>query len=443
MRDRVLREAGGVALVLGAILVAVALLSHSPMDPSPFHASTERVSPANWAGWLGATLSAALLSLIGLTALLLPPIGAVLGWRILRQRPLENPSLALTGWLIIVLSLPGLVSLVALDIPYRGGAVPSAGFVGRAASDLLGGFAGPVGRMVILAFFSLIGVLLVSGRSAAALAEAVAARVRNRLEGRRRERLRKKRERQQQQDRRKVLERQLARIDTEGSYRGSLTVKQVEGKGRFRIVRRPAEGAEPPPPAEEPRPEPEATPEPVAPKRPSKPRAREAGRRQGRPGGVRLRRGPRGLRPAPHQLPRRAHGGRSARLQRHDRDVEADHDQVPRVPGPRRGREHPHRAGDHDLRVSARAGGEDLGGPEPGRGPGARPRSESVRIERIPGRATVGIEVPNPDPEVIRLRTLIEAPEFQHAQLAAHPGPRRGHPGQAVLRRPGAACRTC
>ena len=54
MRDRVLREAGAVALLLGAVLVAVALLSHSPMDPSPFHASTLRSSPNNWAGWLGA-----------------------------------------------------------------------------------------------------------------------------------------------------------------------------------------------------------------------------------------------------------------------------------------------------------------------------------------------------------------------------------------------------
>ncbi len=43
-------------------------------------------------------------------------------------------------------------------------------------------------------------------------------------------------------------------------------------------------------------------------------------------------------------------------------------------------------------------------------------RTDSVRIERIPGRATVGIEVPSPDPEIIRLRQLIEAPEFQRAQ---------------------------
>ena len=43
-------------------------------------------------------------------------------------------------------------------------------------------------------------------------------------------------------------------------------------------------------------------------------------------------------------------------------------------------------------------------------------RTDSVRIARIPGRATVGIEVPSPDPEIIRLRQLIEAPEFQGAQ---------------------------
>ena len=40
MRHRVVREAVAVALLLGALLIAVALVSHSPLDPSPFHAST-------------------------------------------------------------------------------------------------------------------------------------------------------------------------------------------------------------------------------------------------------------------------------------------------------------------------------------------------------------------------------------------------------------------
>jgi S-DNA-T family DNA segregation ATPase FtsK/SpoIIIE len=43
-------------------------------------------------------------------------------------------------------------------------------------------------------------------------------------------------------------------------------------------------------------------------------------------------------------------------------------------------------------------------------------RTEAVRIERIPGRATVGIEVPAPDPEVIKLRELLESSEFTSAR---------------------------
>ena len=71
-------------------MVAVALLSHSPVDPSPFHASTLRESPENLAGWLGATLSAALFIFIGVTAFVLPIAAAILGWRLLRQSPMEN-----------------------------------------------------------------------------------------------------------------------------------------------------------------------------------------------------------------------------------------------------------------------------------------------------------------------------------------------------------------
>ena len=42
-------------------------------------------------------------------------------------------------------------------------------------------------------------------------------------------------------------------------------------------------------------------------------------------------------------------------------------------------------------------------------------RAESILIERIPGKSTVGIEVPNARREVIALRDVIEAPEFSHS----------------------------
>jgi len=42
-------------------------------------------------------------------------------------------------------------------------------------------------------------------------------------------------------------------------------------------------------------------------------------------------------------------------------------------------------------------------------------RAESILIERIPGKSTVGIEVPNPRRETIALRDVIESPEFSHS----------------------------
>jgi DNA segregation ATPase FtsK/SpoIIIE, S-DNA-T family len=42
-------------------------------------------------------------------------------------------------------------------------------------------------------------------------------------------------------------------------------------------------------------------------------------------------------------------------------------------------------------------------------------RAESILIERIPGKSTVGIEVPNPHRETITLREQIESSEFVHS----------------------------
>ena len=415
MRDRVLREAGAVALLLGAVLVAVALLSHSPMDPSPFHASTLRSSPNNWAGWLGATLSAALLSLIGVTAFLLPPLAAVMGWRILRQRPLANLRLTLAGWAVIILTLPGVAALISTDLPFREGRIPCGGLIGLATSDLLGGFAGPVGRLVILLFFLLLGGLMVSGGSAATFADAVSAKMRGQLTSRSRERSKRKREQEKQQNRRKVLERQLKRIDSEDGYQGSFTVKKVEGKGRFRIVRKMALLRD------DPTDESEDT-------------ASKPTRRASRKGPAR-------------QKAATAPKKKDVVQEEFDFVDDLEEYDLPRLQFLDEPDETVERNSDAMIEMSKlittkchefRVRGEVVNirtGPvittyefrlEPGVKISAVQnlaedlalalRTESVRIERIPGRATVGIEVPNPDPEVIKLRTLCESKEFLNAQ---------------------------
>jgi S-DNA-T family DNA segregation ATPase FtsK/SpoIIIE len=43
-------------------------------------------------------------------------------------------------------------------------------------------------------------------------------------------------------------------------------------------------------------------------------------------------------------------------------------------------------------------------------------KAEAVRIDRIPGKGTVGIEVPNPNREVIALREIIESPAYKDSK---------------------------
>ena len=54
-------------------------------------------------------------------------------------------------------------------------------------------------------------------------------------------------------------------------------------------------------------------------------------------------------------------------------------------------------------------------------------RAESILIERMPGKSTVGMQVPNDERETIWLRDMIEAEKLRHVEAQAHPDHGQGH----------------
>jgi S-DNA-T family DNA segregation ATPase FtsK/SpoIIIE len=414
-RERLISEMIAVGLVFGSILVAAALLSHSPLDPSPLHASTLRDGPVNLAGPLGAALSAVLYGLFGIVVLALPPLGIVLGWRMLRGRDLEHPRITLAGWGLIVFALPGIAALLCSDLPFRDGRISCGGLIGGAQTDLLGGFVGPVGRLVVLGFLIILGVVLVSGLSVGSAAESLTGGLERRWLRRQDERARRRQEAEETRNRRRVLERQVKRLDKEEGYRGSLTVKEVEGKGRFRIQRRVAgSGDEVDQPLDDLDDSTESDP---GTKRGKSTRKKPASKKK-----PVVQEEFEFIEDLEHyDLPKIsfldiAEGAPerdSAALIEISKLVTSKCQEF-RV----RGEVTSIRTGpvittyefrlDSGVKISAVQNlAEDLA---------LALRTESVRIARVPGRATVGIEVPSPDPETIRLRQLFEAPEFQRAK---------------------------
>ena len=63
-------------------------------------------------------------------------------------------------------------------------------------------------------------------------------------------------------------------------------------------------------------------------------------------------------------------------------------------------------------------------------------QAESVLIDRIPGKSTVGIQIPNPNREAISLRELLESDGVSTLRVEADARARQDDPWRAVRHRP-------
>jgi S-DNA-T family DNA segregation ATPase FtsK/SpoIIIE len=130
-----LNELMGFLCITLAVLLALALLSYSPKDAA-FNVSAPALdgSPArNWIGPAGAYGADLLFQIFGFAAFLLPAAILVLGWRWFRSRAIDSQAATVIGFVLLLLALPTLLSLWHVwDVR---GAVPPGGFLGALISS--------------------------------------------------------------------------------------------------------------------------------------------------------------------------------------------------------------------------------------------------------------------------------------------------------------------
>src|SRR6516165_8992583 len=132
-----LNELIGFLCMTVALLIAASLFSYSPRDaswnvsaPPPPGGAT-----GNWIGPAGAYTADALFQFLGFAAFLLPVAIAVLGWHWFRSRQSESQAATLIGYGLLLLSLPTMLALI--HFPDVRGAIPSGGFVGTLLANAL------------------------------------------------------------------------------------------------------------------------------------------------------------------------------------------------------------------------------------------------------------------------------------------------------------------
>ena len=143
-----------------AILLALSLLSYSPSDPS-FNVSASAPnlgSVHNWIGLVGAYLADALFQLAGYAAFLFPAGMFILAMRWFRSQPIDTPIAKLVGWALMVGSLSAELSLVGM--PDVRGSLPAGGVLGRVFAEGLLAALKPIGANLVAIAILFVSLLL-------------------------------------------------------------------------------------------------------------------------------------------------------------------------------------------------------------------------------------------------------------------------------------------
>ncbi|MCP3961462.1 MAG: DNA translocase FtsK [bacterium] len=154
-----------VGMLLSAIVVLLAgsLLSYHPKDPSVLHrVADDSAVTHNLVGPFGAHLAALAISFLGLVSFAVPVLLGVLAWRRLARRESPRVTGRLFGLLAVLFALPPLLQLLFGQVFWRGYPLDAGGALGAVVVDMLTSKLNPGGAFVIL-----LTVLLVGGSLAA------------------------------------------------------------------------------------------------------------------------------------------------------------------------------------------------------------------------------------------------------------------------------------
>jgi S-DNA-T family DNA segregation ATPase FtsK/SpoIIIE len=412
--SRRLSEIVGVLLFGGALVFLIALASYTPSDPVWFFNTGSDLPPANLAGRVGAFLAELGFQMFGYSSYLVPAVLAVVGWHYFWCRAFDAPYTKAFGGTLLLVCTSSFMSLafgsVGADLngrPFRAG-----GYVGEWLAGGLSDYLNRTGSIVLVLTLLFLAIILSTQFSFGRTFSAMAGMVRERLAimvGSWRERQdNKKREKQRQDIIRRQAEKASARAQSatpKPATRGTdRRVKDLapEDDADFEAeeARMPARPLPKPTPAiNKKAAAPVAAPLPL----PEPERTAAADRKKN------------GFTLPPLSLLDASRGERKiderelmdgARLlEEKCREFAVEGSVVQIHPGPVvTTYEFKPDAGVKYSKVTGLA--DDLC---------LAMQAESVLIDRIPGKSTVGIQIPNPNREQISLRELLESDAYRRS----------------------------
>ena len=168
--NRRLNELTGFLMCVSALLLFLALISYSPLDPSLNSASvlTGAHAARNWIGVVGASISDLVLQFFGIGAFLLPVFPALLGGKWFRSRPIQSPIAKSLGGLWLLMFVPAFLALLPGHLRWLH-VIPLEGLLGRVLGDFMIHYVNLVGAYILCATVLAVALYLSTAFSFASL----------------------------------------------------------------------------------------------------------------------------------------------------------------------------------------------------------------------------------------------------------------------------------
>jgi len=157
-RNRRLNEVTGMVLLVAASLLFLALASYHPTDPS-FNTVGGGRQAQNWTGLAGAWVSDLLLQGEGVAAFLIPVMLGAVGWGWLRSRAAGSPGAKISGVLLYLTFAPAIFGLIPGHLRWMH-AVPIEGLTGRLVVDSLVHYLNFPGAAIVIVSMVVIALYL-------------------------------------------------------------------------------------------------------------------------------------------------------------------------------------------------------------------------------------------------------------------------------------------
>jgi S-DNA-T family DNA segregation ATPase FtsK/SpoIIIE len=188
----------GVVLFAIALIWLIALVTYEPTDPTWFFNAGAQGAPANFIGRVGAFLAELSYQLCGYAAFLVPVVLAVAGWSLFWCRPIDAKYTKLVGAALLFACLSALLTLALGKVSFANGA---GGYLGVVLARLLADSLNRTGSIIVILTLLVLSLILATqfsfGRLFSSLARGVtawwtglAARLREQREAKRKEKQR-------------------------------------------------------------------------------------------------------------------------------------------------------------------------------------------------------------------------------------------------------------